>query len=306
MLILVNKGANGGRASESWDRIERELRSRGMNFLACPTSSIEEVGPRVTRGIQDGHDVIVAAGGDGTVNAVLNRMMDLPRVDVALGAIGLGSSNDFHKPLNPDRMVAGVPVRISPRKGILVDVGKAVLCDPDGGMQTRYFLLNASLGFVAEGNAFFNTNDPTLLWLKRRNVEAAILYTAFVNLLRFQSFCTRIRLDDSFERVVPLSSLGVLKKVHFAGGMRYDTSVAADDGRFDVNLWEGMNRADIVRTMANLYRGRFSGLPRTRSWRASRVRIVPERPASFELDGEVRRITSADLAVVPRALRVCG
>ena len=136
------------------------------------------------RGSQ-GHDVVVAAGGDGTVNGVLNAIL-ANDVDVALGAIGLGSSNDFHKPFAADRSVAGVPVRLDPAQAVRADVGKATLTDPDGAMRTRYFVLNASLGVVAQGNAFFNAPDRTLRALKKTSVDLAIAYAALVSISRFK------------------------------------------------------------------------------------------------------------------------
>ncbi len=298
MLILVNLGANGGKGAERWARVERELPAP---FEAVPTRDAAEAKRLLAR---TRHDVVVAAGGDGTVNGVLNALVELGRRDVALGAIGLGSSNDFHKPFVPERTIAGVPVRFGPAR--LADIGRATLVRPDGSSIVRHFVLNASLGFVAEGNAFFNTDDPTLLWFKRRNVEAAILYTAFRNLRMFRPIETWIALDQEPAVRVPLANLGVLKKVHFAGGMKYDTPVVADDGMFDVNVWGRMNRADLVRTMANLYRGKFRGLPRTHAWRARRVTVVPEAPVHFETDGETTRIKRAELEVLPKALKICG
>lgn len=303
MLILVNLGANGGKGAARWAAVEAELRARGVAFEARETESAADA-RRILAETKD--PVVVAAGGDGTVNGTLNAILKLGRTDLTLGAIGLGSSNDFHKPFAEERTVAGVPVRIRSDRAEVVDVGRAVLHAPEGGTQVRHFVLNASLGFVAEGNAFFNTDDPTLLWFKRRNVEAAILYTAFRNLVTFRHIEAVIRLDDGPEMRAPLASLGILKKVHFAGGMKYDTPVAADDGMFDVNVWGRMNRADILRTMVSLYRGRFRGLPRTNVWRARRVTVVPEKPVHFETDGETTRIARAELEVLPKALRVCG
>ncbi len=298
MLILVNGNANAGRGAARWERVGRELRARGVRFEARATSSADEAASML-----DGHDVVVAAGGDGTVNGVLNAMIARGST-AALGAIGLGSSNDFHKPFG--ETIAGVPVRIDSGRARPVDVGRATIVDTLGRTRTRWFCLNASVGLVAEGNAFFNTADPALVWLKRRSVDAAILYAALVNLVRFRPVRAAVRLDHAPARLRPFASLGILKKVHFAGGMRYDTPVQPDDGLFDVNLWGRTERASLVRTLANLLQGRFLGLPGARTWRARHVRIEPERPVHLELDGEVMKIACAELEVVPKALRVCG
>ncbi|MBI2932130.1 MAG: hypothetical protein HYY16_10810 [Planctomycetes bacterium] len=300
MIILVNRNANGGRAKERWTRVEAELRARRLRFDVRYTSSLQDV-----PGLIEDHDVVVAAGGDGTVHGVLNALMRRHPTAV-LGAIGLGSSNDFHKPFSPECMIAEAPVRMDPARHSTVDVGKAVLTDPVGRRHIRYFCLNASVGLVAESNAFFNGDDRMLLWLKRRNVEAAILYAALVNLARFRPVRAALRLDEGPERVMSFAALGILKKVHFAGGLRYDTPVRPDDGLFDVNLCARTARSALARTLVNLYRGRFRGLPGAHCWRARRIRILPERPLHLEMDGEVSTIAAAELLVVPRALKICG
>lgn len=302
MLILVNRGANGGRGAERWTAVAAGLRARGIAFRMEETASADDA-KRILAVTRD--PVVIAAGGDGTVNGTLNALLELGRTDLTLGAIGLGSSNDFHKPFAEDRTIADVPVRIRADRAETVDVGRAVLHTPDGRRHVRHFVLNASLGFVAEGNAFFNTDDPVLRWLKRRHVEAAIVYTALRNVVTFRPIEASVRLDDGPDVNMPLTSLGILKNVHFAGGMKYDTPVVSDDGMFDVTAWVGMRRVDLIRTMANLYRGKFRGLPRTRTWRARRVAVAPGHPVHFETDGETTSIVRAELDVLPGALRVC-
>ncbi|MBI4508015.1 MAG: hypothetical protein HY698_00165 [Deltaproteobacteria bacterium] len=309
MLVIVNGSANGGQGSARWQRVEEELRGRGIPFEVRPTESAEDAQRAVDDAIRAGHRELIAAGGDGTVNGVLNALMDpttdRPRADVALGAIGLGSSNDFHKPFSPQRTIGKIPVRLSGDNAPLVDVGKAIVTDRDGTVRTRYFILNGSMGLVAAGNAFFNSGDPTLLRLKRFNVELAILYTAWVNLRRFKPIAVTVKMDDQPAKELEATSLGILKKVHFAGGMRYDTPVTADDGMFDVNIWEPMGKLATVGTMAALYRGKFTGRKRTQAHRARRVELKMATRLDFELDGEVTQAIAADLVVLPRVLRAC-
>jgi diacylglycerol kinase family enzyme len=310
VLIIANATANAGRGAERWAAVERELRARRVVFEARLTASATEADEVVRSAIAAGERVIVAAGGDGTMNGVLNALMDpatdRPRGDVAFGAIGLGSSNDFHKPFAAERTIAGVPARVSSTEVRARDVGKAVSRLPGGGVRTRYFLLNASLGAVAQANAFFNAGDRVLRWLKPRSVEAAILYAALATIARGPRLRLALSLDGGPEETVTVSTMGILKSVHFAGGMRYDTKVTPDDGMFDVNLWERMGRVRLVRTMVSLYGGRFTGLPGARCLRARAVRIVPEPPVHLELDGEVSEVERAELSVLPGVLHVCG
>lgn len=310
MLIVVNGSANGGKGAKRWQRLLPELAALALDYELAETASAEEGRLAVERAIDAGQDAVIAAGGDGTVNSVLNALIDprtdRPRADLALGAIGLGSSNDFHKPFAKERELAGIPVRLAAQEAALVDVGKAVFTAPDGTTQQRYFILNGGIGLVAEGNAFFNEGTRFLSWLKRRSVGLAIFYAAFANIMRNQSVELELQLDDDEPMPLSLTNMGILKKVHFAGDMRYDTEVTADDGMFDVNLWEQMGRFAVLRMVAALYRGRFKGRKGTRTLRAGRVALSPHGAIHLELDGEVDAVTSAEISVLPRVLRVCG
>ena len=310
MLILVNPDSSSGRGGDRWPAARAELERRGLAFDAFVAPSAAAARQRLDQALADGERHFVAAGGDGTVHAVLNALMDpttdRPRHGAVLGAIGLGSSNDFHKPLALERSLAGLPARIDLDRAEPVDVGKVVLEPPNGPPRTRYFALNASLGFVAEGNAYFNTDAKMLGWLKRRHTEAAILYTALVQLIVFRPIEAAWALDEEPESRLRFASLSVMKKVHLSGGMRYDTPVTARDGMLDVNVWLPRGRLGILRTMAGLYKGRFQGRPGTLSRRARRVRLRPVEPAHLELDGEVFLAARAEMTVVPDAVRLCG
>jgi diacylglycerol kinase family enzyme len=305
MLIIVNERANAGNGARRWRNVEAALKSSGTTFDVVRTRSEADAERAVADAVRHGHDMVVAAGGDGTVNGVLNAILN-NGADVALGAVGLGSSNDFHQPFARYKRIAGVPVRVDAAQATRADVGLATLTDPAGRTRTRYFALNASLGVVAQGNAFFNAPDATLRVLKKASVDVAIAYAAFVSIMRFTPIELDVSIDARPPQAMPLTAMGILKKVYFAGGMHYDTPVSADDGMFAVNVWEPMGRWSIVALILALYRGRFTGRRHTQAYRAGRVRIAAATPVDFELDGEVSKISQVDVEIVPRAVRLCG
>ncbi|MGV9610855.1 diacylglycerol/lipid kinase family protein [Nocardia xishanensis] len=316
MLVILNPQSNAGTALQRWQQVERALRERHPGMTVELPADADQAVKLVRAQLEtpdDGvPDVIVAAGGDGMVNLVLNAIMD-PKTDrprrgaerVALGAIGLGSSNDFHKPLRPASTIAGVAVRVDAADAETVDVGKATMLLPDGTRVVRYFLLNASMGLVAAGNDSFNHATGALAWLKSRNVEAAIVATALRNIATHRPLRLEVR-GTGWAHTAPITNIGVLKSVHFAGGMYYDTPVTRTDGRFDVNIWAASGRLRILGLIAGLYRGAFSGSPLAICHRDTTVELRPERPAPLELDGEITLVESARLEVLPRVLKVCA
>ena len=134
----------------------------------------------------------------------------------------------------------------------------------------------------------------------------AIHWGTLEAIARFTNLQATLSLDGESAIEARIGNMGIIKRVHFAGGMRYDTPVQPDDGLFDVNWCDDMSRFEFVRAVMAISNGRFLGLPKCHHRRASSVSVEPALPTVLELDGEVHEVASVTLRVVPRALRVCG
>ena len=98
----------------------------------------------------------------------------------------------------------------------------------------------------------------------------------------------------------------MLKSVHFAGGMRYDTPVERDDGEFAVNRFGETRKRAMLAVIPRLYRGCFSSHRAAVCGRARTVELEADHPFALEIDGEVHAARAARLEVVSRALRWCA
>lgn len=225
----------------------------------------------------------------------------VPLSAVTLGAVGLGSSNDFHKPVRSRQ--AGVPVRID--GGAWRDVGRVRYTDETGDVRERVFLVSASLGLTASANAFFNEGDALLRALRRRFTGAAIAYAALHEILRGTGVALELELPGTRE-TVRAASLGILKTPHLAGGLAFDTPVAPDDGALAVNLVEDRGRLATLATFLSLARGRFLGRPGARHWRVRQLAVRAKAPVPLEIDGEVVRARRARFDVLAERIRACA
>lgn len=307
MLVFLNPGASYGRAATRWRAIRDELAERAGGFEVEEIRSAEGTLDSMGRAIEDGERTFVAAGGDGTVNLVLNTMMELEcDVGVTLGAVGLGSSNDFHKPFGSGSSVAGVPVRLDCERAKPCDVIRVDFDGDDGVRATRFAIINSSLGITAEANAGFNA--PTRLVRAGRSisVDAAIVASVLHTLATYRDVDCRIVIDGTDEGSFSVSNLGVIKNPHFAGSFCYDTPIEPDDGLIGVNLCERLTRFQALATLAALKRRRFRGRPKTRSWIARRARVEGDRVFALETDGEVVHARIAEFSVVPKRIRCCS
>jgi diacylglycerol kinase family enzyme len=154
MLALVNPHAGGGKGLARWERVRDAVAARVGSVATVLPADAAEAREAIRRALWDGERDFIAAGGDGTVNLVVNTL--LAHVTVAerqrlrLGAVGLGSSNDFHKPHRADGWIGRIAVRLRFDQAVAHDVGRLRYLLPDGEWRCRRFILNASIGVTAE------------------------------------------------------------------------------------------------------------------------------------------------------------
>jgi diacylglycerol kinase family enzyme len=307
VIVFVNTHASYGRAARRWQRVVPEIEKLVGGFEVKGIDSPEGVAATLREGVSRGEHTVVAAGGDGTVNMLVNAIMALgDGEEVTLGAVGLGSSNDFHKPFRSDAFVAGVPVRLDCAAARPHDVIRIDTEDDDGHQGTRYAIINASLGMTAEANAAFNAPTGLTRAARRLSVDAAIAASVLRTLATYRDVGCRMAIDGEDLGTFSVSNLGVIKNPHFAGSFCYDMPIEPDDGNLGVNLCERLTRFQALATLAALRRRRFRGRPKTRSWTGQRVSVEGDRTFALETDGEVTETRRAEFHVVPGRIRCCS
>jgi diacylglycerol kinase family enzyme len=310
MLVVVNPSAGGGKGLQRWKEIEPRVREILGPFSAAIVRHPEEVRGLVTEHLAAGETDFVAAGGDGTVNllasCLVEHISDTDLRRVRLGAIGLGSSNDFHKPMRVERQIAGTPCRLDFRGAELNDVCLVTYRDEAGHLRRRPWIINSSIGTTAEANGFFNRPDRLLQFLKRVAPGAAIAYAAIHTLLRRRSQDLILTLDGRHTVRGRVANLGIVKNPHFTGALRYDSPHEPGSGHFYVHLLSDLSLPRLLLALFGLARGRFDGQVGARSWRACRLAVRSERPFALEGDGEVVFAREASYCVMPRLLRVAA
>jgi diacylglycerol kinase (ATP) len=314
--VFVNPGASSGTGRERWNRVEPELRRRLGDFEVEETTELGKLSRRLAELARQGERKFVAAGGDGTVNLLVNAIMQLYGGEsageelrggdrIVVGAVGLGSSNDFHKPFDESATVERMPVKIDFDGARACDVIRIDYDAPDGSTPTRYSLVNASAGVTAEANARFNEPGRLIRAARAVSVDAAITASVITTLASWRDVTFALSIDGGEPEMAGVTNLGVFKNPHFGGTLCYDTSVLPDDGMLGVALCEGMSALETVATLSALRKRRFAGRRKTRTWKVRSLSVRGDRVFALETDGEVVRARSARFSVAPRRLMCC-
>src|SRR5438477_237124 len=143
VAVVANPYAARGKVGRRWREIRSALES---HFPGLTTQFTEESGHamELTRGLlRQGHDLVIAAGGDGTINEVANGFANADGTifpGAAIGILPLGTGGDFQRTLDiPSGLEAAVEVLAYGKPGA-IDVGKATCVDHDGKQTSRHFI----------------------------------------------------------------------------------------------------------------------------------------------------------------------
>ena len=306
MVVLINKNSGGGTALEKWTRIYKQLGLNGSteSFFGGVNGSTDKF---ILDSTKKGKTDFIIAGGDGSINYFLNRCINLLKPadlnQIKIGAVGIGSSNDFHKPFEQQNILKSIPYKLNFKEAVNRDVG-CLRYESRGKILTKYFLINASIGITAEGNNFFNNPDFILKSLKKISTQSAITYAAIKNILTYKNFKIKMEINnESF--TANISNLGILKSPFFTGKLRYLSDPLPDNGLFDVHLYESLSKVKLMKLFNNLSKGKSDNLFNKKFWRTDRIAISSEKEFAVEFDGEVITTKSVELSVIPRLIKVC-
>ncbi|HYZ92347.1 MAG TPA: diacylglycerol kinase family protein [Actinomycetota bacterium] len=287
--IGVIGNPKAGRGKTAWNEISARLGGAELLMTERPGHATE-LARRATH-----LDLAVAAGGDGTVNEVVNGLLTAEGTAPALGVLPLGSGCDYAKTFDiPHDVAAACELIMSAREPIAVDAGE-IRCRRGDEAVVRHFANIAEVGIGPEVVARA-TRLP-------RALGPAMYFASFcLTLPRYERRSARITMDaERYDG--PLTNLVVAIGRVFGGGMRVAPGADPSDGRFDVQIQFG-SKVDYVRGIAKVYRGTHLPHPRIREATAAVIEAECTPPGLIEADGEVVGTTPATFRVLPGALRL--
>jgi diacylglycerol kinase (ATP) len=294
-VVIVN--ARAGRFGRDPGKLRSLFSSAGMDCDVRPTEGPGHAVELARAALDEGHSYLVAVGGDGTIQEVVNGMMD-DRGPVnpaaVLGILSAGSGSDFIRTFGLPRRFSQGMATLSGKGVVEVDLGR-VSYRTGGTTETRWFANIAQAGIGAE---IVRRADrvPRSLGRGRYAVGFGLGLTAF------RKTDARIVLDGE-PVATQLTDLIVANAQFFGGGMRIAPGADPTDGAFDVLVVKGSKR-EYVAALAKLYRGRHLPSPAIDEHRARRIEVTAAEPLPVEADGELLGTTPAVFEIADRVLRL--
>lgn len=308
MNIIFNPTASGGRAEKKWKSIKELILNRFLDVKVFNISNNYPIANLILDSVKNRDFNFIIAAGDGTVNNFVNSMMEVLNEDeiknIKIGVVGIGSSNDFCKPFNPESFINKVPCKINFENTQLRDIG-IIRYKSDGKIKEKCFLLNASLGVTAEANDLFNNPDFILKVLKKNFTKAAILYAAVKTILIYKNIDARISFGIKETYLFSISNLSIIKSPNFSGNLAYPNEANYQNGLFAIYLAHSMSKYDLLKLLSSLGKKKFPNTEKTKQGNATKLKISSDKEFLVEFDGEIIKTNYAEFSVLNKYLNIC-
>ncbi len=270
MRIIANPASANGATGLRWSGIEAHLRAEGLDFDVRFTEAPGHATALARLAADAGAGTVVCAGGDGTLNEVVNGLMAVDDARrPALAVIPCGTGVDFARGLNLPHEVDHIAGMLKAGRTRPIDVGTVSFVRA-GQLLSRHFINIAGLGFDGEVSDVVNRQG-------KRGGSAAYFFTVFKVLAGYQNKRARITLlePDKNERAIDdeFNLIAVCNGRYFGGGMLVSPHADPFDGLFHVILIKAMGRAEFAMNFPKVYRGAHLSHPKVSEHRAREVRV---------------------------------
>jgi YegS/Rv2252/BmrU family lipid kinase len=296
-VFLVNPASAGGRTGREWPELAHRAAAVGLIGDALFSEAPAHLQELAREAVASGATLLVAVGGDGTVNEVVNGLVGAEATELAV--IPRGTGTDFVRTF-------GIPTRLEDAARVAVagavreiDAGRARYRSWDGTPGEAHFANIASVGM--SGAIAKRVNES------RRSfaLKASYFLATFAVFARWQNTEVRISVEPgSILRAARMHDVIVANCRYFGAGMMICPEAEPGDGLFDVLLIGDVTKLDLVTTLPKIYRGKHLPHPKAELLRGQAVEIDANEPLPVELDGEQPGTTPVRFEIVPKAVRL--
>jgi YegS/Rv2252/BmrU family lipid kinase len=300
VLFIVNPASGAGKAGRQWAQVESWLPSAGIPFETALTTRPHEATEIAERNVKASRPVVVAVGGDGTLNEVVNGFFHngapIPTAS-KMAMVPLGTGGDFRRSLR-------IPVDPKDAIGVLksgvvrrLDVGCVTYQKADRTSAVRHFINIADAGLggdvvqmVGNGTKRFGSFAYTIGGLRA--------------LIGYANKPMTVEIDDVRHDLKKAQQVVVANCQFFGGGMQMAPTASPTDGVFDVILIKNAGKIETMRGMNDFRAGKHLDQtnPKIELLYGKRVSVSSTKRVRIDIDGEAGGFLPALFEIQPGSI----
>lgn len=281
-LLLVNRHARRGQ--HSLPQAVDQLRGLGFDLIESDTEKPHQL-PDVIRRHCNQVDLVIIGGGDGTLNAAVDGLVE---TQLPLGILPLGTANDLARTL-------GIPLSL-PEACQTIAKGQLQRIDL-GWVNGKHFFNVASLGLSVQITERLNQE------VKRRWGVLAYAVTALGVIWQARPFRADIRIDGKLIRVKTVQIV-VGNGRYYGGGMTVCEDAAINDQKLHLSSLNVGHWWQLIALLPDMRQGRYQSWPGIHTDKCQEIEVKTHRLHRINTDGELTTHTPAQFRLIPRALSV--
>jgi len=299
--LIINPASARGNMARRYPQIEQILRAENFSFDAVFTERRGHATDLARAAVNAGYDLIVAVGGDGTLNEVVNGMVTQDgkavNPNAVLGVISSGTGADFVRTANiPRDMFLAARHLARATQAIPLDLGQITYRVNDQPA-VRFFANVAGMGFDAQVVA-------RLEQMGKRGSGTIPYYSALVaTLSRFHNFDLTLTIDGKTIRG-KMNPIVVCNGKYFGGGMMIGPNASLNDGKFHVVFGHDFTTLELLLATPKLYNGTILTHPKATEYVAETITVESPERVMIQADGELIGEGPATFRICPAALKL--
>ncbi len=298
--VILNPHAGGGKGQKDWQKIKKILAEKGFDFDLLVSEYPKHTIALTETAILNGTRKLIVAGGDGTLNEVVNGVFlqqVCPPEKITIGMIPVGTGNDWIKTFGIPNKYPEAIKKIQEEKTIFQDVGK-VNYSVDRNNKLCFFSNMAGFGFdalVADKANRLKEKNRSGLWVYLSSFVSAYIH--------YQTRRVKVSVDgNNLEELIFSVSVGIGK--YNGGGMMQAPAAVPNDGTFEITIIKKIGVWGILKNITGLYNGSFVKDSRVVCLKGKEVEVSCSNPLAGEADGESLGRSQFRIEIMPKKLRV--
>ena len=300
-VVVVNPKSQGGKLGKRWSEVAETL-GRAFPFDEVMTKGVGDATHLTREALRGGAERVVAIGGDGTINEVVNGFF-VDGVAIApeatFGVIPYGTGGDFRRTLEIPLELAAAAKVIATNHRRKIDLGRLGFVAANGDPATRMFANIASFGVSGVVDRLVNESG------KKLGGKLSFMLASVRATWSYKNQRVQLVFDGADRTELSINTVAISNGRFFGGGMMVAPDAEVDDGTFDVVSLGDLGMGEVMKLSRRIYKGDHLAMDKVSVRRAKVIEaegIDPGAVIELDVDGENPGRLPARFEIVPAAL----
>lgn len=299
--LIINPAAGGQKTARKWTTIQKAFEDAKIPFTFTKSTHKKHATQLAIEAIAAGYRKLIAIGGDGTNNEVINGIMQqktVPSHEIIYTLLPVGTGNDWVKTHQIPRQLSKWIDMLQKENTTIQDIGLATYMN-SGQKGERFFTNIAGLAYDAYLVKYQNEEES---WL---STKILYLYLTVICLFKYRLRKARISFDNEIiEDYFYTINAGICR--YSGGGMKIVPHAHPNDGLIGLTVARSLSKLKVIFNIHRLFSGGIDQLKEVslHQTRYIKIEALDKAPTLLEVDGEYLGETPVEISIIPNALQI--